>query len=231
VDGLESRPPEQVLLRLDRPALCCECHDALDVGVTAQWDRRLATVTCLRCLDHPGAARTGPPGGSGAAEARRRVSSLDEMGGAVTVLDRRCVQGEPTPIDHLITAPTGVWVVHDQRWRGRVAWHPAPTTDGPRLIVNGRDATRHLIALDRQLRQVRRALLEHDCADVDARGVLCFVDCEVPLRQRQTHFGPHLVTWPRGLRRCLQDPGPLEKDAREAITQVLASAFPPMSGR
>jgi hypothetical protein len=68
------------MLRLRRADRCCACRAALDVGEQALWDPVARTVTCGSCICD-GSVFSGEPGGSAAAEARRRrASQADRQG-------------------------------------------------------------------------------------------------------------------------------------------------------
>ncbi len=83
-------------------------------------------------------------------------------------------------IDHLVVLPQGVWVIDTKRYRGRPRLRVSGGILRPEtrtLTVAGRDQTRLVEGMHKQLRRVREAVGEH----VPVTGALCFVDADWPL--------------------------------------------------
>jgi hypothetical protein len=146
--------------------------------------------------------------------------------GVPALHDRRGPEVEST-IDHLVVTAAGVWVVHTELRRGTVTWRHARSPSGHQLMVRGRNRQDLLVELDSQVREVGRALLEHDLAEVPVRGAVCFVGGNVPVLQRQLDLGGRLVTWPCAFGKRLALEGPMDGDARTYVLKVLDAAFPP----
>lgn len=144
---------------------------------------------------------------------------------APTILlhDRRMPRGHGN-IDHLAVTPTGVFVIDAKRYRGRVG--VGRGFQGEKLFVNGRDRTKVVDGLDRQVTVVRAALSDLGQDEVVVRGVLCFVKRNfAPGEGKQTVRG-HLLLRPRALARRLRAEGPLDPDVIEAIARALAEVLP-----
>lgn len=143
--------------------------------------------------------------------------------GAMLLHDRRMPGGRGN-IDHLAVAPGGVFVIDAKNHKGKV--RIARRLFGkPRLFVSGRDRTKLLDGLDRQVSAVRGAL-SRDHSEVQVCGVLCFPNADLPL------FGPremrgHMLLGPKSLAKRVNTPGSLSADAVQALTRRLASEFPP----
>lgn len=149
-------------------------------------------------------------------------ASLDRLGdrGVMTLHDRRLPRSTAN-IDHLVVAPTGVWVVDTKRYSGRLQ------RSAGGLRVNGRDRTSLILGVHKQLDHVRRALGRAGDDTVAVQGLLCFVDTEIGLLQRPFEVQGVAVTWPKALAKLLVAPGPLTADDRAVVLQHLAGAFRP----
>jgi hypothetical protein len=95
--------------------------------------------------------------------------------GVVTVHDP-LRPGTTADIDHVVVAPTGLWVIHTRRGEGRVARKDGGGLLGTdaRLYVGGRDRATLVPAIWKQVAAVR-SVLGREWAAVPVRPVLCFV--------------------------------------------------------
>jgi Nuclease-related domain len=119
------------------------------------------------------------------------AASLGKIGrDDVVLLHDRRVPGTRGNIDHIVVAPTGVYVVDAKRYKGRVevrdVSRPFRRRD-LRLYVGGRDHSELARAMSRQVAAVYDALDEED-DDVGVTPVLCFIDAEWPLFGAPTEF-------------------------------------------
>lgn len=162
-----------------------------------------------------------------AAGSRQLGELLDALDPAcLRVLHDRHTPSGAGDIDHLAVTAAGIWVIDARRCSGLTAFERAIGADGvERLVVNERCATTLLGQLGRQVELVRAALDPEDAA-VEVRGALCFVDTELRLRQREVEVAGCTITWPRALKRVLQEPGPVDSGARHRLLRHLARAFP-----
>ena len=83
-------------------------------------------------------------------------------------------------IDHLAIAPSGVFVIDVKNIKGKVRV-ANPLFGAAKLMVRGRDRTKLIDGLDRQIHAVRRALTASGHPGVPVQGVLCFVSADLPL--------------------------------------------------
>ena len=79
------------------------------------------------------------------------------------------------------------------------------------LLVKGRDRTKLVDGLERQLSAVTAALPED--VDVPVRALLCFVDADLPIFETMTVRG-HSVLGLRATSSLLRRPGPLDETQR-----------------
>ena len=114
----------------------------------------------------------------------------------VIVLHDRRIPGTRANIDHIVVARSGVWVIDAKRYKGK-ARIDRPLFGAPKLVINGRDQTKLIQALDRQVGLVHTAM-EQIAPDTPTRGALCFIDTGLPLVRALTLDGYPLLR-PRAL--------------------------------
>jgi hypothetical protein len=140
------------------------------------------------------------------------------------VLHDRAVPGSRSNIDHIAVVPSGVWVIDTKQYHGRVqrrelgGWfvpHPA-------LVVNGRNQTKLVPAVRRQLARVEGSL----SAAVPRHAVLCFTEAEWGLWGKPFTIDSVLITWANRLGRSLTRAGPLDRRDIETVAGLIAAAFP-----
>jgi hypothetical protein len=145
--------------------------------------------------------------------------------GSVSLLhDRRMARGRGN-IDHLAVAPTGVYVIDAKAHKGKVRIE-RPVFGSEKLLINGRDWTKLLDGLDRQVEAVRQVLSGTDCTDIPIHGVLCFTNADLPWL-RPARMRGHLLMYGRALARKLNSGGPLTPATVDSLTRTLAAALPP----
>lgn len=193
---------------------------------------------------HELAFRQGAAGERAVAEALAKRTS-DRP---VVILHNRRMTGGLGDIDHIAIAPTGVYVIDTKNWAGRVEIK-TPWFGEPKLLIGGRDCTRLIDGLERQLAAVGAALdsggqtaippgrhprgVRHPVGDRDLpvafprlQGVLCFTRADLPFLRPQKLRG-HLLLYRRALIRRLNAAGPLDQPLVEQLGRQLAAALPP----
>jgi hypothetical protein len=152
---------------------------------------------------------------------------LDRRGvnrSAILLHDRRMPGGRGN-IDHLAIAPKGVFVIDAKNHSGKVSVRK-PLFGRAKLRVAGRDRTRYISGLERQLEAVREALAAAGHADVPVQGVLCFPRAELPLLGT-LKIGAHRLLRRRTLARRLSARGPLDSTTIELLARILAASLRP----
>ena len=153
---------------------------------------------------------------------------LDRLAPQVVTLHDRRMPGSRANIDHLVIAPSGVWVIDAKRYRGVVTktdvgrWFRTDL----RLYVDGRDRTTLLDGAIGQEEALREAL-GTTWAHVPVRPVLCFVGTDWPIFAEPFRMAGVTISWPRRTVRMLRQAGPLEPDAALALANHLDQQFPP----
>jgi hypothetical protein len=134
-------------------------------------------------------------------------------------------------IDHLAVAPSGVYVIDAKRLRGKIEVRKSLFRK-PQLFVRGRDRTKLVEGLGRQVEAVRAglALIEQD---VPVHGCFCFINpagqsggSGIPLI-RTLQINDFQLLHPRRLTKRLNRPGELGADRIELIAEALVELFPP----
>jgi len=128
-------------------------------------------------------------------------------------------------IDHLVIAPSGVFVIDAKNVKGKVQVS-APLIGATRLKIGGYNRTKFIDGLDRQVAAVRDALGAYHRAGVPIKGVLCFLQADLPLLGKPRMRG-HLLLSRRALAKQLDQGGPLEQASIEALARTLTHALPP----
>jgi hypothetical protein len=128
-------------------------------------------------------------------------------------------------IDHLAVAPTGIYVIDAKAHSGKVRVDN-PLLGSPKLQVAGRDRTRLIDGLDRQVSAVRNALERTGHPDLPIQGVLCFTTADLP-PLRTLKMRGHVLLYHKALAKRLNADGPLQPADIDAIAQELARMLPP----
>jgi Nuclease-related domain len=144
-------------------------------------------------------------------------------GPAILLHDRRMPGGYGN-IDHPAIAPNGVFVIDAKNIKGKVRV-ANPLFGAAKLMIRGRDRTKLIDGLDRQVHAVRRALTESGHPGVPVQGVLCFVSADLPLFGTPNMRG-HRLLHRRALARRLNRNGPLQSLTIDLLAHALAAALP-----
>jgi hypothetical protein len=144
--------------------------------------------------------------------------------GLAAMLFNRRMPGGRGDIDAVAVAPTGVYVIDAKHWKGKLKI-ARPLFGAEKLLINGRDRTKLIDGLDRQVEAVRHVL--RDAApEVPVHGVLCFTEIDMPMFRTQVVRG-HRLMYRKALAKRLNAAGPLGTATVEAAMACLAAALPP----
>jgi hypothetical protein len=164
---------------------------------------------------HSGLTAAITPGGiAGLPPAHRRTrltrprSAWDSMsllnlalGRSGVMLDRRVAPGDGRPLDHVVIAQSGVWVVTVKSSRGLVERRAGSTMANTRdrLLVDGRERHRALRSAHLRARAVSDtvARLGNGWEQVPVRPVLCYVDAEWRPFAQPFEVDGVFVLWPK----------------------------------
>lgn len=152
-----------------------------------------------------------------------------QAGNGVRLLHDRRIPRTRANIDHLAVSAGGAFVIDAKRYKGRPQLRVEGGLFRPRvekLMVGGRDQTRLVEGVHKQVDLVRAALEAAGMADVPVRGVLCFVEADWPMIGGSFVIEGVSVVWPKRLSELLTAPGPLDGATTEMAHAALATAFP-----
>jgi hypothetical protein len=158
---------------------------------------------------------------------RQLAASLEEaLGARAVLLHDRKVPRTSGNIDHLVVAPSGVWVVDAKNYSGLVQQRDVGGffKVDMRLYVGGRDRSKKLDGLGWQVKAVLNAL---DGESVPVSSAICFTDAEWGWFAKPFTMRGVFVSGPKGLARAIAEPGPLTTDSIQEIAGRLSEALPP----
>lgn len=175
----------------------------------------------LALSDEPQHQRAWERGRSGEEAVAEALERRTADSATILLHDRRMPRNGGN-IDHLAISASGVYVIDAKDVTGKVSVR-TPLFGKPKLIVAGRDRTKLIDGLDRQVDAVRDLLTELDAPPV--HGVLCFTRAELPLLGT-TRMRGHLLLYRKALAKRLNTDGPLDAARIDEIARRLAGALP-----
>jgi hypothetical protein len=130
-------------------------------------------------------------------------------------------------IDHIAIVPSGVWVIDAKTHKGRLEVRRTGgffTPPVAQLRIDGRDQTKLVEGVQRQLLAVRAALSEVEI-DVPVAGAMCFYGTEMPWIDEDIEGVA--LRGRRGLTKLLNKPGPLDGIEIAELHRRLGQVFLP----
>jgi hypothetical protein len=160
---------------------------------------------------------------------KRQFDLLTSNG--ILALHSRLIARTPTVIDHLVIAPSGVYVIEAYRYSAA----PKLLVEGgimtPRtstLVVGGRDCTPLVYAVQERAARVKSELeVDQAWAAVPVHGQLCFTNAQWPLTSAPFTIDGLNVLGPAQATERVSRPGPVSPYTVAAVHRYLARAFPP----
>ena len=236
-----------ILLPLQRPDVCRTCGSALAVGTQAWWDSIAERAVCCTCR-HPDIAverransrlarvakffsdSESSRDGSERVERERMLSVQlhTQLGHRAVVLDDRKVPGTKVHIDHIVIAPSGVWVVDANEYDGRVerrdvgGWFKVDE----RLYVAGKDRTNLVDGIDRQVLAVENVLKKEGLDLIPVHAALCFVNSEWGWFAKPFSLNGVWVTWATKLTELVLDWNAIPNSEIDRLARVVGSKLP-----
>lgn len=197
-------------------------HERREQRIDEKWGRLAGVVKFLS--DDPQNITAWAKGSDG--ERRLATQLKRDVGDRAIVLNDRKVPRTRGNIDHIVVAPSGVWVIDAKNYAGLVEHRDVGGwfTVDERLYVGGRDRTRLATGLQWQIDAVRTAL---PGSDVPITGALCFTDAEWRFFAKPFVQSGMWVTWAKTLVDMISVPGPLATDDVANVAQRLSDALPP----
>lgn len=146
------------------------------------------------------------------------------LNAGVVVLHDRGIPGSRANIDHIAIAPSGVWVIDTKRYKGKVAISK-PLFGKAKLIIGGRDQTKLIDGLAKQVGLVEAVIAELAGDNVPVRGALCFVDSELPMLGKLS-FNGYPLLHSKALAKRINAAGALAPDGVSVLARELAVRVP-----
>jgi hypothetical protein len=204
-------------------------------GVRRQQRREARTMNAhphigkflLAVSEEPQSTRSWKQGAAGERALGSALEKLrDERFG---VLHDRQIPGTKTNIDHIVIGPAGIFVIDAKRYTGLVerrdrGWF---LDRDWRLYVNGRDQTKLVRGMPKQVDAVRGSLAASPYPNVATFAALCFIDSTLGLFASPFVLDRVHVTWPKMLYKLVRTEGPLTGVQVAEIERLLAVALPP----
>ncbi|WP_285117309.1 nuclease-related domain-containing protein [Leifsonia sp. fls2-241-R2A-40a] len=184
----------------------------------------------LALSDDPQSTRAWARGGDG----EMKLGAWLDAAAADTVrpLHDRRIPRSSANIDHLVVTSQGVFVIDAKRYQGQVQQRIEGglfTKRVEKLVVAGRDRTKLVPGVEKQVARVRSALDAAGLETVPAYGMLCFVDGTWGFFQRPFTVDTVTVLWPKKVAEIVARPGTIDSQTVNRTLRVLAVAFPPYS--
>lgn len=198
-------------------------HGNREQRIRTRWGRLAGLVLALS--EDPLSTRVWERGSVGESKLGAALGKIDRDD--VIFLHDRAVPGSRRNIDHIVVAPSGVYVVDAKRYRGRVEIRDVSglfSRADLRLFVGGRDRSKLAHAMDWQVEALRAGMGGRE--DVPITPVLCFIDAEWPLLGALDLFEGVRTDGPRSVRKLVTQPGPLTTEEVVEVAIVLSQAFP-----
>lgn len=184
----------------------------------------LATV-----IDEPASTRVWQQGAAGELRVAQRLEKHLDGTGVRLLHDRRVPGHAQANIDHIAVGPGGVTVIDSKTHSGKIR------RDGRGLFVerltilriDGRDQTKLITGVEKQIGYVRTALAKFDIGHkLDVVGALCFPNVEGLPWFRQIEIRAIVVDGPKPVSHLAARSGRLDSETVERIWTNLGRAFP-----
>ena len=203
-------------------AVCCTCRHP-DILVERRSNSRLARVA--KFFSDSESSR-----GAERVERERQLSVHlhTALGSRAVVLNDRQCPGAKVHIDHIVIAPSGVWVVDAREYDGRVerrdvgGWFKVDE----RLYVAGKDRTGLIDGIDRQVTAVENVLRKEGLERVPVHAALCFVNSEWGWFAKPFAMSGVWVTWAEKLTELVLDWNAIPNTEIDRLARVVGSKLP-----
>lgn len=182
-------------------------------------------------LAEPDSTRAWKQGAQGEIRSARDLEHALRGRGVVLLHDRRIPGRGAANIDHLTVGPGGVTVIDTKSARGLIEVRSVGGFLSPRrelLLVNGRDRTRQLDGVERQVADVSAALVKLGEGGVWLRGALCYpyIDGLPRFGRLEAREGRVIIDDPRGVAKLARRRGTLDAQQVALLAEGLARRLP-----
>lgn len=149
---------------------------------------------------------------------RQLSENLSDIG---HVLHDRKVPKTRGNIDHLVVAPSGIWIVDAKNYTGKVERRHVGGffTSEDRLYVDGRNQTKLVKGLDWQRDAVHSVIEPIGFGHLPINRALCFTNSSWGFRFRAIRINGVVVTWATDLINQIREFGPLDGQTIELLAR------------
>lgn len=186
-------------------------------------------VLLARVIDEPQTTKAWQRGGNGEVRAGARLAKHLEGYEVKLLHDRRIPGHGNANIDHLAIGPGGVTVIDTKTHRGKIRVDRVGGLFCARrsvLVIGGRDQTRLIASVERQVELVRTALSRAGEDQIDLRGALCFPHIDGLPILAQLSVREIIIDGPKPVAKLARRPGPLQPETIDRIRSNLGHSFP-----
>ena len=162
----------------------------------------------------------------------RLANRLDrDLDGIATVLHDRKVPLSRGNIDHLVVAPTGIWIIDAKNYSGKVECRDVGgwRTSDERLYVANRNRTKLVAGMGWQADAVRLAIEPIGFGAVPVHRCLCFTNAEWGLFSKPFVIDDVWIGWAKALVEAIHSTPVLDAAAVTTLSHHLSSWFPASS--
>ena len=186
-------------------------------------------VGLAKVIEEPQTTRVWQRGGNGEVFAGGRLEKHLAGSGVKLLHDRRVPGHGGANIDHIAVGPGGVTVIDTKKHKGKVKVDRVGGLFSARhdvLTINGRDQTKLVTGVEKQIEYVQSSLRGTNYAEVDVRSALCMTEVDgLPLLRSLTVRGV-MVDGPKKVAGLARRPGELSPETVEDIWRHIAARFP-----
>jgi hypothetical protein len=168
-------------------------------------------------------------GAEGEAATARDLDRHLRRSNVIVIHDRRIPGRGRANIDHIAIGPGGITIIDTKSTRGQIQIRTVGLINRrEQLLVNGRDRTSQLDALERQLDRVATMLDRQGVDYVEAMGALAYPFMRRDfLHHGRAREGLITVDDPRHVAKVANRSGPLTPDDVAELASRIAAALPP----
>jgi hypothetical protein len=186
-------------------------------------------VFLARAIDKPQSTRVWQQGGLGEVRAGERLAKHLAHHGVRLLHDRQVPGHGRANIDHIAVGPGGVTVIDTKTHKGKLRLDRIGGLFSPRrtvLLIGGRDQTKLIDGIERQVGYVSSALEAAGYTRLDVRGALCFPNVDgLPLFS-QLMVRDIVIDGPEPVSKLARRTGTLDHTTINAVWERLGRHFP-----
>lgn len=187
-------------------------------------------VFLAKVIDEPASTRVWQQGAAGEFRVAERLEKHLDGTGVRLLHDRRVAGHTWANIDHIAVGPGGVTVIDSKTHSGKIRsdWRGGLFVERRTILrIDGRDQTKLITGVEKQIGYVRSALANLDLGrKLDVVGALCFPNVEGLPWFRQIEIRGIVVDGPKPVSHLAARSGRLDSETVERIWTHLGRAFP-----